>query len=265
MKQHLKYIIPVAIVLAGIFFFVSTKKTTDTVPGEGLSGRKVEPINKLPIKDRPYVTLTPRADGREVTLMIDNVFGATSAEYELEYQAESLIQGVFGTINLTEDQPPVSKDLLFGSCSRGKCRFDEGVTGGSLTIRFEGKDEPYVLKSDFNLQLMGDRQGVFTSKDIKAKLDVAASLPSSTFVIIANTMGLPAEVEGDIIAGPYAFLAATSPTLTGAELTIQSKEDLTDAQLLYWTGTAWSELTAELAEGKITAPVTNLGTYVLVK
>jgi len=265
MKKHLKYVIPAAIVLAGIIFFVSAKKNKQA-PEEGIPQRRVEQINKLAIKDRPFVTLTPRADGREVTLIIDNVTNATSAEYELEYQAESLIQGVFGTIDFTEDRPPVSKDLLFGSCSKGKCRFDEGVTGGSLTIRFEGPTDPYVLKSDFNLQLMGDREGVFTSKDIKAKLDVGRSgLPLTTYVIVTGTMGLPAEVEGEVIAGPYAFLAATSPKLTAAELTIQSKEDLTDAQLLYWTGSAWSELETEVTEGKITAPVTNLGTYVVVK
>lgn len=265
MKPHLKYIIPAAIILAGLIFFISTKRASDTAPGEQIPKRRVEPINKLAIKDRPFVILTPRADGREVTLLIDNVTNATSAEYELEYQAESLIQGVFGTIDLTEEPQPISKDLLFGSCSKGKCRFDEGVTGGSLTIRFDGGTEVYVLKSDFNLQLMADRKGVFTSKDIKAKLDVGTGLASDTYMIIINTMGLPAQVEGEIIAGPYAFLAATSPTLRGAELTIQSKEDLTDAQLLFWTGSAWSELEAEVSEGKITAPVTSLGTFVVVK
>jgi len=264
MKKHLKYVIPAAIVLAGIIFFVSAKKKQ--APEEQIPQRRVEQINKLAIKDRPFVTLTPRADGREVTLMIDNVASATSAEYELEYQAESLIQGVFGTIDFTEDRPPVTKKLLFGSCSKGKCRFDEGVTGGSLTIRFEGDAEPYILKSDFNLQLMGDKEGVFASKDIKAKLDVGRSgLPLTTYVIVTGTMGLPGEVEGEVVAGPYAFLAASSHKLSNAELTIQSKEDLTDAKLLYWTGLAWSELDVEVSEGKITAPVTNLGTYVVVK
>lgn len=266
MKQHLKYIIPAAIGLAAVIFFISTRRTPDTIPGEQIPQRKVEQINKLDIKDRPYVTLTPRADGREITLFIDNVKNATNAEYELEYQAESLIQGVFGTIDFTEDTPPVTKDLLFGSCSKGKCRFDEGVTGGGLIIRFDGGDEPYVLKSDFNLQLMGDREGVFTSKDIKASLDVGRSgLPLTTYIVVASTMGLPAEIEGEIIAGPYAFLAATSPTLKSAEVTIKSKEDLTDAKLLQWTNKAWKELDAEVGDAKISASVTSLGTFVVIR
>ncbi len=264
MKKNLKFIIPAVLVLGVLawIFWPAKKKKVETTQ---TTSRKVEQINKLAIQDRPFVTLTPRADGREVTLEIDKVTNATEAEYELEYTAGSMIQGVFGTIDFTQDEPPVNKDLLFGSCSKGKCRYDENVSGGSLTIRFDGGDEPYTLKSDFNLQLMADREGVFTSKDIKASLDVGTSLPSSTYVIVQNTMGLPAGIESEILVGPYAFIAATSPTLKGAELTIKSKDDLTEAKLMFWDGEAWEELDSEVGEGKISAPVSSLGTFVLVK
>lgn len=264
MKKNLKFIVPgviILVVLAWIFWPAKNKKAEPTTQ---TPTRKVEQINKLAIKDRPYVTLTPRPDGREVTLMIDSITNATEAEYELEYTAGSMIQGVFGTIDFSEDKPPVEKELLFGSCSKGKCRYDENVSGGSLTIRFDGGDEAFTLKSDFNLQQMADREGVFTSKDIKASLDVGTSLPSSTYLVVQNTMGLPVEVKGEVLAGPYAFIGAASPTLKGAELTIKSKDDLTDAKLMYWDGKAWEELEAEVGEGKISAPVTNLGTFVLV-
>ena len=264
MKKYLKIIIPIVVllvVLAWLFWPASKKELDIPTPT-----RKVEQINKIPVADRPFVTLTPRADGKEVTLVIDNLSNADSAEYELEYQAESLIQGVFGTIDFSKDQPPVSKDLLFGSCSKGKCRFDEGVTGGSLTVRFDGGDEPYVLKTDFNLQNMFDRQGVFTSKDIKASLDVGKSgLVNGTFIVIAGTMGLPSQVEGEILAGPYSFLSATKPTLSNATVSIKSKDDLTNAKLMFWDGQAWEELEAQKAEGEISAPVTSLGVFVLVK
>ena len=264
MKKNLKFIIPAVLVVGVLaWIFWPAKKTKVDTPQK--ETRKVEQINKLAIKDRPYVTLTPRPDGREVTLMIDNVTNATEAEYELEYTAGSMIQGVFGTIDFNEDEPPVEKDLLFGSCSKGKCRYDENVSGGSLTIRFDGGDEAYTLKSDFNLQQMADREGVFTSKDIKASLEVGSSLSSSAYVVVQNTMGLPAELEGEILAGPYAFIAATDPTLKGAELTIKSKDDLTDAKLMFWSGKDWQELVSKVGDGKISAPVTSLGTFVLVK
>jgi len=264
MKPYLKYVIPGIILLSIIGFFIFKKpKETDTPQ---VPVRKVEEINKIDLKDRPYVTLTPRADGREVTLSIDNVIDATEVEYELEYQAESLIQGVFGTIDFSEDPLPVSKELLFGSCSKGKCRYDTGVTGGSLTLSFDGGDKPYALKSDFNLQNMFDRQGIFTSKDIKATLDVGkTALADATFVLVASTMGLPENLEGQVLAGPYAFTSAVDPTLKTATLTIQSKEDLTGAKLMMWDGKAYEELVSEISEGKISAPVTSFGTFVVVK
>ncbi|MEA3355379.1 MAG: hypothetical protein U9Q63_02770, partial [Patescibacteria group bacterium] len=190
---------------------------------------------------------------------------ATNAEYELEYQTDTLIQGVFGNLEFTDKNMPLSKDLLFGSCSKGKCRYDEGVIGGSLTMRFKGGDESYTLKSDFNLQNMDEKKGVFTSKDLRATLDLGTSLSSNSFVLIINTMGLPEKVKEEVLIGPYAFLSSSSPSLKNATITFKSNKDLTTAKILFWDGDAWEELEVELGEGKIFAPATNLGTFVLVK
>ncbi|MBU1085074.1 MAG: hypothetical protein ABIJ43_01710 [Candidatus Beckwithbacteria bacterium] len=264
--KKLKILIPVFIVLAilgGVIFF-KNKNKKEEAPKQ-IETRKIEQINKLALKDRPFVTLTPRSDGKEVTLSVDKVTNATTAEYELEYQTDTLIQGVFGTLDFNDKDMPLSKDLLFGSCSKGKCRYDEGVIGGSLTMRFDGGDEPYTLKSDFNLQNMVDKKGVFTSKDLRATLDVGTSLSSSAFVLIAHTMGLPDEVKETVMAGPYAFLSATSPVLKNTIVTFKSNQDLTGAKILFWDGNAWEELEVELSEGQISAPTTSLGTFVLVK
>src|SRR3990167_2995011 len=150
-----------------------------------------EPVNTVDIKDRPYVTLAPTVGGRhplgqEVTLTIHSVtLGSTLVEYELEYQAGTLIQGAFGTIDLTKETPPVSKDLLFGSCSTGgKCAYHKDVTGGTLTLRFKG-EQNFNLKSDWNLQTMADRGGKFSSRDGKFQLEVAkAGLPANSLVVL---------------------------------------------------------------------------------
>lgn len=265
MKSSLKYLIPglIILIVIGVFIFKNPKKAPPTPAG---TARQVEQINQISIQDRPFVTLTPRADGKEVTLSLDQVKNASKVEYELEYQTESLIQGVFGNIDFTQETPPVSKNLLFGSCSKGKCRYDEGIVGGSLTLRFEGGSQPYALKADFNLQNMFDRQGIFISKDAKATLDVGKSgLANATYLIVAGTMGLPSPVDGEILAGPYAFLAASSPALTKATVTIQIKDDLTGAKLMFWNGKAYTELKATVGDGKISAPATTLGTFVVVK
>jgi len=264
MKKYLKMIVPgiVLLVIGSWWFFIRPKKIEAPVQ----PARKMEEINKITLSERPFVTLTPREDGKEVNLVIDRVKNATMVEYEMEYQAASLIQGVFGTIDFTTEPVPVSKDLLFGSCSKGKCRYDKGVSGGSLTLRFEGGSAPFALKSDFNLQQMFDRQGKFVSKDSRATLDVGVKgLADKTFVIVSGTMGLPTDIDGEVIAGPYSFLAATSLTLKNATITIQSKDDLTGAKLMFWNGKTLAELKSTVTDGKIAAPVTGLGTFLVVK
>lgn len=260
----MRKIIYLLMLLIFTFTLSGCKKKTADVPVTP-PARKVEQINQLPVKDRPFVTLVPRADGKEVTLNIAEVKNATKVEYELEYQTATLIQGAFGNIDFSKDPLPASKNLLFGSCSKGACKYDEGVSGGSLIMTFDGGDKPYALKTEFNLQQMFDRGGVFTSKDVKATLDVGkTSLPNNTFVVISGTMGLPAEANGEVMAGPYAFLAASSPVVKGT-ITIQSKDDLTGAKLMFWNSKVWTDLKATITEGKISAPVTALGTFVVVK
>lgn len=230
--------------------------------------RKVEQINQLAVKDRPFVVLSPRSDGKEMTITVDKVTNASKIEYEVEYNTKDIISGFFGTIDLSKDTLPAVKKGLFGTCSKSVCRYDEGVTGGSLTLRLEGTDNSYVLKTDFNLQQMFDRQGVFTSKDAKATLDVGKTgLPNGTYLIISGTMGLPAQagLPGEIVAGPYSFIAATNPSLKTATISIQSKDDLVGAKLLFWNGKAYAELQATVNGGKISAPVAALGTFVVVK
>lgn len=272
MKAYLKFIIPgiVILLIAGIFIFKKPKSVETPTP----TTRKMEEINKISIADRPFVVLSPRSDGKEMTITVDKVTNASKIEYEVEYNTKDIISGFFGTIDLSKETLPAVKKGLFGTCSKSVCRYDEGVTGGSLTLRLEGGDQTYVLKTDFNLQEMFDREGVFISKDAKATLDVGKTgLPNGTYLIISGTMGLPASlsqggpeaVEGEIVAGPYSFVAATDPSLKNATISIQSKDDLTGAKLLFWNGKSYIELKATVSGAKISAPVTALGTFVVVK
>ena len=84
MSKNLAIIVLVVVsLLAGTGFFL--------VRGRGGAG-KVTPTPtpekmavEAPIEERPYVSLIPRADGRELTLSIAGIKNATSLEYELAY------------------------------------------------------------------------------------------------------------------------------------------------------------------------------------
>jgi hypothetical protein len=232
-----------------------------------------EPVNTVDIKDRPYVTLAPTVGGRhplgqEVTLTIHTVtLGATSVEYELEYQAGTLLQGTFGTIDLTKDKPPVSKDLLFGSCSTGgKCAYHKDVSGGSLTLRFKGGSQNFNLKSEWNLQTMSDRQGKFSSRDGKFQLEVGKTgLLNNTFLVMIQTMGLPRPPAGggEILAGPYGIFTNNVKLSGTAQLTLRLNQDASSAKLLGWDGQAWKEYKASLTDKTLTATIDKLTTFIV--
>jgi hypothetical protein len=78
---------------------------------------------------------------------------ASSMDYELLYTLpDGRTQGVPGTVKLTGAD--VVKDLLLGSESSGKFRYDEGVDGGTITIRFRDDKGKLIgkLSTKFGMQ-----------------------------------------------------------------------------------------------------------------
>lgn len=267
-KKYLILLIAVFIPLvAGSAFFFwlksGAKKQEEVLPKK--TTRKVSRINQLALERRPFVQLIPHPDpGRcdGISLLIDNLENnETLAEYELEYMAGPLIQGVFGRRDFTELSK--HKPLELGSCSKGKCKCDTKIAGGSLTLRFTA-DEEYTLKGDFSYQNIGEAEGLITSRDAKLSLKVNKALPSTTTVIVASTLGLPAEVEGEVVSGPYGIFVPESVVPRGQmELSIQTKEE--NVSLLLWNGTSWQKLEVEVENGKVTTETSELGVVILTK
>lgn len=229
---------------------------------------QVETINELGIKERPYVTLAPREDGKELFLTIANLsLRETKVEYELEYQAGTMIQGVFGRINFGEEKPPVTKKLLLGSCSKGKCKYDENVAGGTLTLRFSGERE-YVLREDFTLNLMSEKEGLFATRNTKISLDVGSrGLPADIYLVVMPTFGLPRPVEGKIIAGPIGFFTAAPASLTKeATLTFKGIEETEGVKVYGLVKDEWQAFKeVEVKDSTVSVLVDQLTTFVLVK
>lgn len=267
-RKHLVLIIAFSILTiaaTGFFFWLRSGSRKEEEISPKTTPRKVSRINQLAQDKRPFVQLVPhpdpaRCDG--ISLLIDNLRNnETLAEYELEYMAGPLIQGVFGRRNFTEAAE--HKPLELGSCSKGKCTCDTNISGGSLTLRFAA-DEEYTLKGDFSYQNVSEANGVITSRDVKLSLDVGSALPASTTVIIASTFGLPEDMDGEVVSGPYGIFAPKGVTPRGPmELSVQTKEE--NVSLYFWDGTSWKKLSSEVENGKITAEINELGVAVLVK
>lgn len=116
-------------------------------------------VPDLPADQRPTAALVPTSDGHYLGLKITDikVKGASSMDYELLWKANNSgvtsTQGTSSTIQLN-GQTSVSKDLLLGSESNGKFRYDKGVETGTLTLRFRDGTGKLLGKvaTDFHLQ-----------------------------------------------------------------------------------------------------------------
>lgn len=89
------------------------------------------------------VSIKPGSD-RQYVLTIDKIpDGVITLSYEITYDTKNKgTQGIVGSpVTLKAGQTKYTNDkLTFGTCSRNKCVYDEGVTNIAANIRFVFKD-----------------------------------------------------------------------------------------------------------------------------
>jgi hypothetical protein len=249
------------LVIAGVGLYKIVRKPT-TETAETTAKKKVaEPLNVIAISQRPYFKILPEADGRNVTILFEEVKKeAESVDYELEYQSGSLLQGAFGQIEL--GSLPASEKILLGSCSAGgACTYHEDVKGGTLLTRYTGP-ENYALKSDWKYIENTSKETAFASRDSLFQI-TSKDLATVKYIIIFNAAGYPKEVDGAIVSEIYS-LAASSKLTGSAEVSIRTKEEGTFT-IMGWDGNAWVPFETT-SEGKTaTATVDLMELYVVVQ
>lgn len=200
------------------------------------------PVNIIDVDQRPYMTLVPRNDGREIALEVVSLNKpADEVEFELEYSAGDMLQGAFGSIDLSGGAGEYK--VLLGSCSAGgACSYHENVTGGKATLNFSG-DEAYAVLFYWRFQAAAQAQGKYGTQDQKFQLEGENIFPRSAYVIVAETSGPPAAVEGEILAGPYGVFPSNGIAVTDeATVNIRLNEAVEAATILGWDGADWVEL-----------------------
>ncbi len=142
--------ISILIVIGGVILFTRssskpTPKTADTnVPEDVLP--TADPSINVDAKLQP--------DGHTVILTIKNIASdISSIEYEFSYTTGAgLPKGDLSghPIDLN-GKSEFSREILLGTCSRGKCVYDEGVKTVSLVVKFNGSKGTSVFQKDFSL------------------------------------------------------------------------------------------------------------------
>jgi hypothetical protein len=259
----MKKIFPIAIIVlvvlllvGGGFWYLKSKKSGGmTTPTPTPEGRLIE----TPLEERPYVTLTPSQDGHWLTLKIERIIYGDSLEYELIYgTASGVTQGSTSAVDL-EGESTYTKKILLGTESKGHYRYDEGVTEGTLTLRFRSGEGVRKFMTEFHLQ-KGDNQ----LSSIDGNFTLGGKLSTSDFYLTMPTVGLPSEVEGKIIGGPDGVFTSGRETVSNGKMKLALAEEAPNVKLLSWTGTDWREVKAEVAEKTIAANADQLATFIAV-
>ena len=243
-----------ALIIGGFFFVKAKSQPAQDDQDQVQDGKTVE----VPLADRPYVSLTPRADGKEFTLNISKIKDTDTIEYELVYLSQGLSRGVVGSIDV-EGQSSIERDLLLGTCSKSVCKYDEGVEEGTLTLRFRGDVGSRKFTSDFHLQ---QNEKELSSMDEQFK--ISGQFSQTAYYLTMGTIGLPDEVEGEVLAGPYGVFTAASSTVKNATLTF-SLESLSEGfQVLAWNGKAWvQQEDFQVEDQTISGSIDSLDIFVL--
>ena len=196
------------LVFGGVYFFAIRGRSEK-------GGLEEEALMELPLEKRPIAKLIPSVDGHWLKLVVEkiNVEGAVSMDYELLYKfpdmetGEERTAGVPGTIMLT-GQSAIERDLLMGSESSGKFRYDEGVKEGTLTLRFRNDNGKLIAKlsTGFHLQKnekeLTDVDGKFTHT-----LD---SIPQDVYFVTMSTFGIGDVHDAFVRDDVYAIFASSN-------------------------------------------------------
>jgi len=85
-----------------------------------------------------------RSDRKGVVATLGNLNLASNIAYTLTYMTNEVGQETGGTIKTGENS--LTKEIIFGTCSGGKCRYDTNITNAKLTFTIIMKNGVKIIK-----------------------------------------------------------------------------------------------------------------------
>ncbi len=214
------------VVLVVVFLLVKGKSDDSSAEDESY-------LIEVSLSERPVTTLTPSDDGHWLTLTIEKIeIDAISLDYELLYKLpDGRTQGVPGTVAL-KGEAKIERELLLGSESSGKFRYDEGVEKGTLTLRFRNKKGKLIAKFSTEFILLSETAKLATSD---GGFTVDLGKESDEFFVVMETFGIPEMPEAEVVAGPFGVFSSAKTAPSGTV-------DISSGTLSQWTGKAWEKV-----------------------
>ena len=151
MKKFLPLILLLigAVVLVGAFLFVKSGRDNSSTQEE-------ERTVLIPSEKMPSISITKSKDGHYINLKIENLglLSPKSLDYELLYElpGEEQPQGTNSSVEII-GKTSFEVEILLGTESSGKFRYDEGVEKGTLTLKFRDEKGKLIgrTRTEFDL------------------------------------------------------------------------------------------------------------------
>lgn len=102
--------------------------------------------SSAPVRTTRGVTLKVRFRGDRLAIIADftNLEIASSVSYNLSYTTRGTTQGAGGEISPSEGA--TTREIIFGTCSHGVCRYDSGITNARFLVTTILKNGVKIVK-----------------------------------------------------------------------------------------------------------------------
>lgn len=145
-------VILLIVVGGGYYFFSSSSKKLETkVSQEDQQEEVIVPT--LSPKD-VGLTFVARSDKKAVKFSLTEASDIKSIDYEISYTAKGDIpRGAIGHLDVKPTDKKVETNYIdLGTCSSGKCKYDEGVESVKLILKIaKNDDKSYSVEDSLSL------------------------------------------------------------------------------------------------------------------
>lgn len=241
----------------------------------------------------PYAILSPRRDGNALVLDIKRTSSYDSIAYELAYTSNpditvvtggskisndeegsssgAIDRGVSGTIDTKDKKGEYQQEILFGTCSKNVCKYDQGVENGTLTLHIKKGNKIYNMSTQWHLQKPDVALGNLTSGDghliYKLKSD-RQTLSNVGFSITNDLTGVPKLPSAKIVSGKvYSLNVPETKVLPGGDVSLELAESPGVGAKLYRYDNSkgeWQELDSKVNGSKFSAKADGSGIFAVL-
>lgn len=238
----------------------------------------------------PYALLYPRRDGNALVLNLKRTSTYDSITYELAYTSNpdettvtgnkisedgdsqkttgSIDRGVMGTIDTKEKKGEYEQEILFGTCSKNVCKYDQGVENGTLTLHIKKGNSAYRMITQWHLQKPDVALGNLTSGDehLVYKVDGdRQALSNIGFSIVNDLTGAPKLPSGKTITGKvYSLNVPIAKQLGSGSVSLELADNPPFGAKIYRYDTEWKELETKIEGSKLSSSASGSGIFAVL-